>query len=124
MWPYALAGLGLGYLQHKGNKAEADKQRNFESVKEAMSPWTGQHGNYVANPNAMGTMIQGGLTGAQFGQGMQNAEAQNAFMGAMQQKYLYDAGQGGNMAAAPQQPMGSAWDKYYTQNSPQYSLNS
>ena len=69
--PLAVAGALAGGVKWLVDRKNAQKQREIESAKTLFSPWTGVQVRDVEGPNLMGNLIQGGLAGAQFGQGIQ-----------------------------------------------------
>lgn len=63
-----LAGAGLGLAKHVTTDAPiAEKQRKVQGATTRYSPWTGMRAPEPSQPNAFGSMMQGGLAGAQFG---------------------------------------------------------
>lgn len=67
----ALIGGGVGGLKHfLVDKPQADKERQYQAETARWSPWTGIQSKYVQNPSLFGGMLQGGMAGAAFGQGI------------------------------------------------------
>jgi hypothetical protein len=65
-------GLGIGAAAgllktELIDQPAADARRKVEAVKERWSPWTGQHGDFVANPNPISGALGFGAAGAQVG---------------------------------------------------------
>jgi hypothetical protein len=60
------AALGLAKSEFI-DKPQAAKQRKLASVKDSLSPWTGQHGDPVKEADPFGTAMQFGAVGAQMG---------------------------------------------------------
>ena len=58
----------------------ADRKRKLAAATERFSPWTGLHAQPVDDPNALGSMMSAGATGAMIGQGVANSNAQNAYL--------------------------------------------
>lgn len=72
MLPMMLAGMGAGLLKSELiDRPQADKQRQLAATTATLSPWTGMTPTMPNEANAFGSMMQGGLAGAQLGQGMQ-----------------------------------------------------
>ena len=72
----ALIGGGVGGLKHfLVDKPQADKERQYQAETARWSPWTGIQSKYVQNPSLFGGMLQGGMAGAAFGQGIGAQEA-------------------------------------------------
>lgn len=68
--PGAVVGAGLGLVNHNQQKAEYNRQKELAAQQEALSPWTGVHGQMPAkNPNLFSSVLQGGLSGATMGAG-------------------------------------------------------
>lgn len=98
-----LAGGGLGLA--KGflvDMPAADRQRKVAATEARYSPWTGIQPQQVQEANPMGSAMQGGMTGAMVGQGIQQTNNMNSLMAS--QKGLMDAQtaalQGGQGSAA------------------------
>jgi hypothetical protein len=74
MVPMMLAGMGAGLLKSELiDRPQANKQRQLAATTAALSPWTGMTPTMPQEANPLGSMMQGGLAGAQIGQGMQQA---------------------------------------------------
>ena len=72
MLPMMLAGMGAGLLKSELiDRPQANKQRQLAATTAALSPWTGMTPTMPDEANPLGSMLQGGLAGAQIGQGMQ-----------------------------------------------------
>ncbi len=69
MWGMAIAAAAGIAKSELIDKPKAEKRRQFEAEKERWSPWTGQHGQYVSDPDSIGAGLQYGAVGAQIGQG-------------------------------------------------------
>lgn len=78
MWPL-LAGAGLGLLKGSKDEAAANRDRMLQSVTARYSPWTGMKPTAVKEGDAFGAASQGALAGAQFGQGLDAAKADDAY---------------------------------------------
>ena len=73
MLPMLLAGMGAGLLKSElVDKPQADRQRKLAATTAALSPWTGMTPTMPQEANPLGSMMQGGLAGAQLGQGLQS----------------------------------------------------
>lgn len=90
MAPLALGGALVGGVKWLMDRGKAQKQRRVEATKTLYSPWTGQQGRDVESSDLMQNAMQGGLAGAQFGQGLgqqqQAADMNNAWMRYLAQK--------------------------------------
>lgn len=77
------AGTALGIGKHfLIDKPAADRKRKVAAEQTRWSPWTGMGlGDPGEEPNLMANVMQGGLSGASFGQGMQNSGAYNDWLG-------------------------------------------
>lgn len=74
----AAIGAGAGFLQGKEDKRVAAKQRKRESEIAKWTPWSGYQAQRVAEPQSIPSrMLQGGLTGAGFGQSINAFNYQN-----------------------------------------------
>ena len=80
LWLLPVAGAALGYLQSREQQRAADKQRKYEATREAWSPWTGVHGEYVGEPSQIGPMMQGALAGGSMMQGIQQNQMMNKWL--------------------------------------------
>lgn len=58
----------------------AARKRKLAAATERFSPWTGMHAGPVDEPNALGSMMSAGATGAMIGQGVANSNAQNSYL--------------------------------------------
>jgi hypothetical protein len=66
-----LIGAGAGLLKSQlVDKPQADRQRKLAATTAALSPWTGMTPEMPQEANPLGSMLQGGLAGAQIGQAM------------------------------------------------------
>jgi hypothetical protein len=65
----ALVGTALGALKGSEDRKSAAQQRKVNAEMMRNSPWTGMQpsSTYVQDPSMMGSMVQGGLSGATFG---------------------------------------------------------
>lgn len=61
----------------------AQRKRKLAAATDRYSPWTGQHGGQVNDPNYIGDAMSAGATGAMIGQGITNSNAQNDFLKGM-----------------------------------------
>lgn len=76
MLPMILAGMGAGLLKSElVDKPQANRERQLAATTAALSPWTGLTPTMPQEANPFGSMLQGGLAGAQLGQGLQNMKA-------------------------------------------------
>lgn len=65
----ALAGAGLGALQYGDKKRQQEHNRMVAAETARYSPWTGMRPQPVGDdPSLLGTLGQGALSGASFGQ--------------------------------------------------------
>lgn len=110
----ALAGVAMGVISNEEKKKEAAKQKQalreqqkVEKVKQRFSHWTKERGenisDYVKEPSLMGEVMQGGVTGAAFGQGIEQAQTQDKLANA--QINYYEAN-------TPQQAMAPTAEPY------------
>jgi hypothetical protein len=76
----ALAGSGLGLLRTMEQKPEADYQRKVAEATARYSPWTGLAPQQVVEPDMMGNIMQGGVAGAQLGQGIETNKAYTDYL--------------------------------------------
>lgn len=93
MLPALLGMLALSAVKSQRDQERADRDRAMKAEMMRYSPWTGMGRDPVfQNPDAMATLMQGGMTGAMMGSMMDqnapaapNAPAQNenawSFMG-------------------------------------------
>lgn len=111
----ALIGGGVGLLKNRlVDKPAADKERQYQAETARWSPWTGLQSKYVQDPSIFGGMLQGGMAGAAFGQGIGAQEA----AAARDEKILNILGkQGGNssgylglLSQAPASGLGMNYD--------------
>lgn len=66
-----LIGAGLGAVKHfASDQPAAAAKRKLAAETTRYSPYTGMVGEMPQDPNLMGSLFQGGLTGAAFGQGL------------------------------------------------------
>lgn len=70
------AAIGLAKNEFV-DKPQEQRKRKLAGATERNSWLTGQHAQPVQESNALGTMMQYGATGAQMGQGMENAQSEN-----------------------------------------------
>jgi hypothetical protein len=71
MWPALLAGMGAGLLKSElVDKPQANRERELAATTASLSPWTGLTPSMPQEANPFGSMLQGGLAGLQFGQGL------------------------------------------------------
>lgn len=73
----ALAGLGKSLLID-GPKEE--RQRKLAAETQRLSPWTGLKAEPVQEADPLGSALSFGLAGAQLGQGMEQADLNEAMM--------------------------------------------
>lgn len=73
------AGTALGIGKHfLIDKPAADRKRKVAAEQTRWSPWTGMGvGDPGESPNLMGSLMQGGLSGASLGQGIDSSNAYN-----------------------------------------------
>jgi hypothetical protein len=75
MLPMLLAGAGLGLLKSKlVDEPQADAQRKLAATTAELSPWTGLTPTMPKEANALGSMMEGGLAGAQLGQSLKTTD--------------------------------------------------
>ncbi len=108
MGPLALAaiGAGVGLLKSNADRQRAERQRQMESEVARYSPWTGFAPQRVQEADPLGSVMQGGMTGAMLGQGMAGADKQNALLDAQTKYYQGQMG--------PQAGMGGGSPWMYT----------
>jgi hypothetical protein len=71
-----LLGGGMGLLKSElVDRPQADRQRKLAATTAALSPWTGMTPEMPQEANAFGSVMQGGLAGAQLGQSLQKPAA-------------------------------------------------
>ena len=75
-----LAGSALGFLRGEEGKRNEKAERKYNAQVIRYSPWTGMRPDPVQRADATGTMMQGALSGAMLGQGIETANAQNALL--------------------------------------------
>jgi hypothetical protein len=76
MLPMILGGMGAGLLKSELiDRPQANKQRQLAATTAELSPWTGMTPTMPNEANPLGSMLQGGLAGAQIAQGMQQPAA-------------------------------------------------
>lgn len=81
MLPLLLAGAATGLLKSKlVDEPAANAQRKLAATTAELSPWTGMTPEMPQEANAFGSMLQGGLAGAQLGQGLQAQAANDKLM--------------------------------------------
>lgn len=78
----ALAGAGLGLLKGEADKKREKKERLLNAEIVRYSPWTRLNPEPVQSADPMGSILQGGLSGAMMGQGIAGVNAQNAALSA------------------------------------------
>lgn len=95
MLPMLLAGMGAGLLKSElVDRPQADRQRKLAATTAALSPWTGMTPTMPQEANPLGSIMQGGLAGAQIGQAMQaNPAAQTVSADTMPGTIIPKAGQ-------------------------------
>lgn len=70
----ALIGAGLGGVKHfASDNPRYEGQKKVQSETTRWSPWTGMQAKEPEMPNFMGSLMQGGMAGASFGQGIGGA---------------------------------------------------
>lgn len=102
-----LLGAGAGLLKSElVDKPRANKERELAARTAELSPWTGMSPTMPEEANPMGSMLQGGLAGAQLGQGLQAANQQEEMLKMFQQQQLqnqappsYSPKMGGNVGS-------------------------
>lgn len=72
MLPLLMAGgAGLGLAKHYiADRPAYEAKRKLAAETTRWSPWTGMVGSVPDEPNAFGSVMQGGLSGASFAQGL------------------------------------------------------
>lgn len=75
MWPLILAGAGVGAMRSMQQEQQAKQDRKREAEIARWSPWTGMQAQRPGNPDYMGNLMQGGMTGAMMGQAMGGGSA-------------------------------------------------
>jgi hypothetical protein len=79
--PLILAGAAAGLLKSKlVDEPAANAQRKLAARTAELSPWTGMTPTMPQEANAFGSMMQGGMAGAQLGQGLKTAGMQDQLM--------------------------------------------
>jgi hypothetical protein len=75
-----LAGAGTGLLKSELiDRPEAARQRKLQAEVARYSPWTGMQANTnLKGANPLGSVMQGGMAGAQVGQSMKGMMGQQA----------------------------------------------
>lgn len=72
---------GVSLLKDKlVDQPRADRQRKLAAATQRFSPWTHLTADPVKDPNPLGDALTAGVTGAMVGQGIENSQAQNAFL--------------------------------------------
>lgn len=111
--PLIAIAAALGAYKAMGpDRDRYEKEKRYNAIKEANSPFTGEKGQLPTNqPDALGTTAQFGLTGAELDQNIKANENNSKLTDAMT-KY-YDRGNAGSIPAqqpqmqmAPQQSPG------------------
>lgn len=100
------AGLAAGGLA-KGlliDKPKENRQRALAAETARYSPWTHMQPQAVQEADPFGSALQGGMTGASFGQSVANANSARGFQDAMTKSL----GQGGQQVVPMSQQI-SAW---------------
>jgi len=83
-----LIGAGAGLLKGVAiDQPRASAMRKVEAEKTRWSPWTGIQGQNVPDADIFGGVLQGGMTGASFGQGLENQEMSKGLMDDMRNYY-------------------------------------
>ncbi len=74
-------GAGAGLLKNYAvDVPEANRQRQLAAATQRYSPWTGNKATAPQDPNVMGSLVSGGVQGAQLGAAIQNANAQSNWL--------------------------------------------
>ncbi len=79
MGPLAIAGIlaAAGLLKSElVDRPKEKRQRQLAAATQRYSPWTGLQANEVKETDSIGTGMQYGMAGAQFGQNMEDHELQ------------------------------------------------
>ncbi len=95
MDPLTLAAIGAALGAAKGefiDKPREQRQREVAATTQRFSPWTGMSAGPIKEADTFGNVLQGGMTGASLGQGL---ESQAAYKDALAKQ----AGTGSIMAA-------------------------
>lgn len=75
MLPAILIGAGAGLLKSKLVDApREERERELAAKTQLYSPWTGLKANPIQEADPLGSAMQGGIAGAQFGAGLQQQE--------------------------------------------------
>lgn len=78
-----LAGGGLGLGKGLLDQQREKKDRAAQAEIARWSPWTGMQAQPVQRADMLGSVMQGGTSGAMMGQGVGNQQAYNKYLGAM-----------------------------------------
>lgn len=74
-----IGGVGVGILKSYLDEGNAKKQREMQAAVAQYSPWTGMRPSLQGlQTDYAGNLLSGGLTGAQFGQGLERQAADEA----------------------------------------------
>jgi hypothetical protein len=78
MWPFLLASGALALGKHFfHDKPQERSDAKVAAVTQRYSPWTHMQADKVEHPDLLGSLAQFGTAGAQFGQNMEMADANN-----------------------------------------------
>jgi len=75
IWPLIAGGAGVGLLKAYRDQQNEKGARELAAVTAKYSPWTGMHPQAVKKADYLGSMAEGALGGASFGQNMEMADA-------------------------------------------------
>jgi hypothetical protein len=129
-------GAAAGAAKAESDRRKAEAQRQTEGTIAAYSPWTGMQAQRVADPDAIGSTLQGASMGASMGQNMDAAKGAEALQASEigknnSQANYYQAQAGGGSAGAiganaPQDPSSQNLMQYgaapnMSQGMPSYS---
>lgn len=112
----AIMAAASGAKAATSDKAKADAERRYQTETARWSPWTGLQSKMVADPSVTNALLQGGISGFSFGQGLEN----DKIAAALQQAEL-EAIKGGApvVMESPEPRRGSGWSSltrgYYPQ---------
>lgn len=85
MWPM-LALAALGAAKGYGDKQEEKNDKLAAAEMQRWSPWTGMRPDPIQRtPGVLGSALQGGVTGAMLGQGMDQQDQYSNYLKSQQQ---------------------------------------
>ena len=118
-----LAGTGLGILKGQKDRERENADRKVAAETARWSPWTGMQAQPVQRADQMGSVMQGGLQGAAFGQGLEQRSAYQDWLAKQNVKSAADA-QGITADNSPQYRISGGQNAYSNgQPPPMTNLN-